>query len=84
VKPRISYHRPTDDTLAITFSEATMQASAALPTTNIGVGTIANQWPALGVLLFGLVFLYAIGFSTLPRVHNATHDTRHATGFPCH
>jgi cobalt transporter subunit CbtB len=61
-----------------------MQASAALPTTNIRVWTIASGWPALGVLLIGLVVLYAVGFSTLPRVHNAAHDARHANGFPCH
>jgi cobalt transporter subunit CbtB len=40
--------------------------------------------PALGLLLFGLVVLYGVGFSAIPAVHNAAHDVRHATGFPCH
>ena len=44
----------------------------------------ADRWPAAGVLLFGLVILYFAGFSTLPQAHNAAHDTRHASGFPCH
>jgi cobalt transporter subunit CbtB len=45
---------------------------------------IAHQWPAIGILLFGLVFLYFAGFSNVRQAHNATHDTRHASGFPCH
>jgi len=61
-----------------------MQASSALPITGVRVRTVAEGWPALGVLLFGLVVLYATGFSDFPQVHNAAHDTRHANGFPCH
>ena len=61
-----------------------MQASTALHTAGTRVWTIAGRWPALGVLMFGLVVLYTVGFSTLPRAHNAAHDTRHANGFPCH
>jgi cobalt transporter subunit CbtB len=54
------------------------------------VRTIASEsravthLPALAVLLFGLVVLYGVGFSAIPAVHNAAHDVRHATGFPCH
>ncbi|MBZ5591604.1 MAG: CbtB-domain containing protein [Acidobacteriia bacterium] len=61
-----------------------MQASAALGTTRSRVWSIAGRLPALGVLLFGIVVLYAVGFSNLPRAHSAAHDTRHANGFPCH
>lgn len=61
-----------------------MQASSALPITGVRGQTIAERWPALGVLLFGLIVLYATGFSDFQRVHNAAHDTRHANGFPCH
>jgi len=45
---------------------------------------LTGFWPAVGVLLFGLVILYFVGFSNLPLAHNAAHDTRHASGFPCH
>jgi cobalt transporter subunit CbtB len=45
---------------------------------------IARRWPALAVLGFGLLMLYGVGFSTISAAHNAAHDTRHATGFPCH
>lgn len=45
---------------------------------------ITQRLPALAVIAFGLLLLYGVGFSTLPAAHNTTHDTRHATGFPCH
>ena len=61
-----------------------MQVSTALPITRTRAGVAARVWPALVVLLFGMGVLYAVGFSTIAKVHNATHDTRHANGFPCH
>ena len=57
--------------------------------TAIGAPT-ERLWARLGpiytllVLAFGLVILYAAGFSPFTRAHNAAHDTRHANGFPCH
>ena len=48
------------------------------------VRPITDRLPALGVLAFGFVLLFGVGFSTLSIAHNAAHDTRHATGFPCH
>lgn len=32
----------------------------------------------------GLIILLAVGFAPLEVIHNATHDTRHSSGFPCH
>jgi cobalt transporter subunit CbtB len=61
-----------------------MQTSAVLNTASTRIRAIAVPWPALGVLMFGLVMLYSVGFSTFTRAHNAAHDTRHANGFPCH
>ena len=61
-----------------------MQISAVLNPANARTRAIAYPWPALGVLLFGVVMLYSIGFSSSVRAHNAAHDTRHANGFPCH
>jgi cobalt transporter subunit CbtB len=45
---------------------------------------IAIRWPALGVFVLGVLLVYCVGFSTVSQAHNATHDTRHASGFPCH
>ena len=66
------------------LSGAAMQTSAALHPTRTRVLSIAERLPALAVLMFGLVMLYAVGFSTFARAHNAAHDARHANGFPCH
>jgi cobalt transporter subunit CbtB len=44
----------------------------------------AARLPPMGALIFGITILYFVGFSSFPRAHNAAHDTRHASGFPCH
>jgi cobalt transporter subunit CbtB len=49
-----------------------------------GVWTLAGRWPALGALLMGVTILYFVGCSKFPQAHNAAHDTRHASGVPCH
>jgi len=40
--------------------------------------------PALAALVFGLGLFLATGFAWPSAIHNATHDTRHALGLPCH
>ncbi|MDU1797584.1 MAG: CbtB-domain containing protein, partial [Pseudomonas aeruginosa] len=34
--------------------------------------------------LLGALLVYFAGFSHIDAVHNAAHDTRHSSGFPCH
>jgi cobalt transporter subunit CbtB len=34
--------------------------------------------------LLGLFLLWGVGFSQIPVLHNAAHDTRHSLAFPCH
>ena len=58
--------------------------TVAVPAASTKVWAISQRLPALAVLLFGFVVVYAVAFSSLPRAHNAAHDTRHASGFPCH
>ena len=43
-----------------------------------------SRWPALLALAFGLLIVYGAGFAYPTALHNATHDTRHAFGLPCH
>lgn len=50
----------------------------------INVSALTRDLPAAALLLFGAVMLYGVGFASTDAVHNAAHDTRHATGFPCH
>lgn len=47
-------------------------------------GTLSGRWQGVGLMLAGAVIVYLVGFIGIPQVHNATHDTRHSTGFPCH
>lgn len=39
---------------------------------------------AIALVLGGALIVFTVGFANIPAVHNATHDTRHAIGFPCH
>lgn len=39
---------------------------------------------ALSAILFGTFLLLGTGFLHSETVHNAAHDARHASGFPCH
>jgi cobalt transporter subunit CbtB len=40
--------------------------------------------PACLALVLGAFLLIGTGFATIPAVHNAAHDARHAFAFPCH
>lgn len=35
-------------------------------------------------LILGLGLIFLVGFAPISAVHNAAHDTRHASAFPCH
>jgi cobalt transporter subunit CbtB len=39
---------------------------------------------AVFAALFGTFLIWGVGFSHIDVIHNAAHDTRHSTGFPCH
>lgn len=38
----------------------------------------------LSALFLGTFVVFGVGLANDARLHNAAHDTRHATGFPCH
>ena len=38
----------------------------------------------LGMLMLGMVILFAAGHAQSATLQDAAHDVRHATGFPCH
>ncbi|WP_191487981.1 CbtB domain-containing protein [Pseudomonas sp. FEN] len=39
---------------------------------------------AIGAAVLGAALVYFAGFSHIAAVHNAAHDTRHSSAFPCH
>lgn len=44
----------------------------------------ARATPALIAFVFGLALFVTTGFAWPSAIHNATHDTRHSLGLPCH
>lgn len=40
--------------------------------------------PVLFAVVLGVTLIFAAGFAETKTLHSTTHDTRHATGFPCH
>ena len=56
-----------------------MNASTTVASTGL-----FTRWPALVALAFGLLIVAGAGFANPAAIHNATHDTRHAFGLPCH
>lgn len=38
----------------------------------------------LGAALLGAVLIFTAGLAQSEALHDAAHDVRHATGFPCH
>lgn len=55
--------------------------SIAVPV--VSTAFIARR-PALLALAFGMLIVWGAGFAQPAAIHNATHDTRHAFGLPCH
>ncbi len=45
---------------------------------------LVSRWPALLALAMGMLIIWGAGFAQPSAIHNATHDTRHAFGLPCH
>jgi cobalt transporter subunit CbtB len=46
--------------------------------------TSSRVLPAIAAFVFGLALFLGAGFAAPSVLHNATHDTRHALGLPCH
>ena len=56
--------------------------------TNAGTRSGARAAISLGqiaiVALIGAVLVFTAGLAQSDALHDAAHDVRHATGFPCH
>jgi cobalt transporter subunit CbtB len=47
-------------------------------------GTTTRILPALFAAVLGLGIMFVVGHVQASTLHDAAHDVRHATGFPCH
>jgi len=54
-----------------------------MKTTN-AVNTQSMLTPVLAMAVLGLTVLFFAGHAQSTTLHDAAHDMRHATGFPCH
>ena len=45
---------------------------------------ITKTGEILAAAILGVMIFLFVGFSPMEVLHNAAHDTRHATVFPCH
>ena len=57
-----------------------MQTATASATAQSSIGFM----PILGAALIGLMLIVVTGQVQAAALHDAAHDTRHATGMPCH
>lgn len=57
-----------------------IQSSATLASARAGSRLV----PALAAFFLGAALFALAGFAAPDAIHNATHDTRHAFGLPCH
>ena len=55
-----------------------------MTTTTLTKSTTSTLAPVLFMTLLGGVLLFAAGHAQSAALHDAAHDVRHATGFPCH
>lgn len=58
--------------------------NTAHATPSVASTGLVAKWPALVAFAFGLLLVVGAGFASPSAIHNATHDTRHAFGLPCH
>jgi cobalt transporter subunit CbtB len=61
-----------------------MSQTSSINQNVISVSSQAKSRQILAAALLGMMVLMAVGFAPIEVIHNATHDTRHSTGFPCH
>jgi len=58
--------------------------STSIPVTGSGIRAQSRVTAGILAIAFGLVLYIGTGFAAPSFIHNATHDTRHAFGLPCH
>jgi cobalt transporter subunit CbtB len=62
-----------------------MSISTTSPATSSTTSTQTQRLTAaVSAMILGACLVYFAGFSHIDAVHNAAHDTRHSSAFPCH
>lgn len=69
------------------MSISTPRQTSGTTTTTTSVITATQSQrlvAAVSAIFLGAFLVYFAGFSHIDAVHNAAHDTRHSSAFPCH
>jgi cobalt transporter subunit CbtB len=69
------------------MTEDLMQADTIRSHPQAGSGAQARSEARIAAALaalLGLFLIWGVGFSHIPALHNAAHDSRHSMAFPCH
>lgn len=61
-----------------------MTVSSVISKPARAASAVESKAASLMAILLGAFFIFMIGFSHIDVVHNAAHDTRHSSAFPCH
>jgi cobalt transporter subunit CbtB len=67
----------------VSAQEDSVQTTYAAPASVAAKSTSATVQAVLAMTL-GLFVVFMVGFSHIDLVHNAAHDVRHSSAFPCH
>jgi cobalt transporter subunit CbtB len=67
-----------------THSTASATASATTANAAATTATRSALLPIAAAAALGLAIVFTVGLVQANTLHNAAHDVRHATGFPCH
>lgn len=59
--------------------------SIEMNTTTAATHAATRPWVAIALAaMFGVTLIFFAGLAQSETLHDAAHDVRHATGFPCH
>lgn len=58
--------------------------STTLPVSGTRAQASSRLVAGIAAMAFGVLLFVGTGFAAPSAIHNATHDTRHALGLPCH
>jgi len=61
-----------------------MNATIDTATQVSGIRTGSSLMAIIGAAAIGISILAAAGYVQASALHDGAHDSRHATGFPCH
>ena len=60
------------------------QKGTKMTTITASAAGTSRLFPAAAALILGFGVIFAAGHLQASALHDAAHDVRHATGFPCH